>query len=110
MSPTLVGGTAPCAWSRFADVSLSAQKSLETTFEFDMKATSATVVAGVGVGYGTRDLVTVRSGERTTYTGLVGSIEASQFAANQYSFGLFTYVFRDSRSGQKYQVLNYWVE
>ena len=66
--------------------------------------------AGVGVGYENRDLFTVTSGTKTTYTGIVGSIDESRFAENQYRFGLFTYVYDDPMSGQSFQVLNYWVE
>ena len=50
------------------------------------------------------------SGSSTTYTGAVGAIDAADFAANRYSFGLFTYVHRDPASGREFEVLNYWTE
>lgn len=40
----------------------------------------------------------------------VGAIEAVDFAAHRYSFGLFTYVRRDPATGREFEVLDYWVE
>lgn len=50
------------------------------------------------------------SGSSTTYTGVAGAIDAAHFAANRFSFGLFTYVHRDPLTGREFEVLNYWIE
>jgi hypothetical protein len=65
------------------------------------------VTIGVSVGASLR----VTSGRSTTYTGVVGAIAEPDFIpANTYSFGLFTYVYRDPASGREVEILDYWVE
>ena len=49
-------------------------------------------------------------GEGSAYEGSVGSIDAANFAAQQYRFGLFTYLQADPASGREFEVVNYWVE
>lgn len=83
---------------------------LELDFEIEMEATGATILGGFSIGAGTSKTLRVTSGEATTYTGTVGAIDAADFAAHRYSFGLFTYVYRDPSSGQELEVLDYWVE
>ncbi|MEZ6038683.1 MAG: hypothetical protein R3F29_14470, partial [Planctomycetota bacterium] len=75
----------------------------------DVEATAGSVLVGTSVGVSSTSTWKVSSGQSTTYTGVVGAIDAANFSANRYSFGLFTYVYR--RSGQQqFQVLDYWVE
>ncbi len=71
--------------------------------------TGGGVVGGFSVGTSASSRLTVTSGSATIYTGRVGDIDAANFAASQYSFGLFTYVLRHT-SGVQFEVLNYWVE
>jgi hypothetical protein len=83
---------------------------LELGFTVDMQVTGGGVLGGVSVGASTESTFRVTSGHATTYTGTVGSIDAADFAANRYSFGLFTYVQRDPATGRQFEVLNYWTE
>jgi hypothetical protein len=47
----------------------------------------------------------------TVYSGSVGNLEAEAFGENQYSFGIFTYVFNRGRTDQQqFEVVDYWVE
>jgi len=62
----------------------------------------------MSVGYGEGTTITLSSGSETNYTGTVGNLDAENFAANSYSFGLFSYVYTDP-GGQQFEVLNYWV-
>jgi hypothetical protein len=90
--------------------SVSSGGALAVGYERDMEATAGGVLVGVSVGVESENTWRITSGNSTTYTGVVGAIDAANFAANRYSFGLFTYVHRDGRTGQQFQVLNYWVE
>ena len=74
----------------------------------DVKATAGVVVTGMSIGYGEGKTVTLSSGSETNYTGTVGNLDAENFTANPYSFGLFSYVYSDT-GGQQFEVLNYWV-
>ena len=67
-------------------------------------------LGGFNIGIGTTHSLNVSKGKATTYGGIVGSIDAENFAANQYSFGLFTYLQADPVSGAEFEVINYWVE
>ncbi|MFN3241463.1 MAG: hypothetical protein ACE37K_08115 [Planctomycetota bacterium] len=89
--------------------SISSGGALSLSYEQELTATGGTVLGGVSVGVEATSTWKVQSGTSTTYTGVVGAIDAANFAANGYSFGLFTYVYRAPGS-QQFQVLNYWVE
>jgi len=89
--------------------SISSGGALSLNYEQELTATGGTVLAGVSVGVESSNTWKVTSGSSTTYTGVVGAIDAANFAANSYSFGLFTYVYR-APGNQEFQVLNYWVE
>ena len=66
---------------------------------------------GYSVGFGVEASLTVTAGTLTSYVGSVGSIgDPDEFAADRYSFGMFTYVYEDPASGQKFEVIDYWVE
>ncbi|MCB9877463.1 MAG: hypothetical protein H6835_07680 [Planctomycetes bacterium] len=82
---------------------------LEVGFQLDVETTAGSVLVGTSVGVSSTSTWKVTSGQSTTYTGVVGAIDAANFSANRYSFGLFTYVFRASGQ-QQFQVLDYWVE
>jgi hypothetical protein len=83
---------------------------LELGFEVELEATAGSILGGVSIGASQTDTFRVTSGTSTTYTGVVGAIDAADFSANRYSFGLFTYVYRDPATGQEFEVLDYWVE
>ncbi|MEQ1633043.1 MAG: hypothetical protein ABL997_11770, partial [Planctomycetota bacterium] len=89
---------------------VSSGGALSVGFEVSLEATAGTVLFGVSVGVETTNTWRVTSGASTTYTGVVGAIDAANFAQNRYSFGLFTYVFRDPTTLQQFQVLDYWIE
>jgi len=78
--------------------------------EFEAQATLGFVVAGFSVGVSTESSLQIVHGQESTYTGTVANLPTSTFAANYYSWGLFTYVMDDHPSGQQFEVLNYWVE
>jgi hypothetical protein len=84
--------------------------SLEKSAELDVEFNFGGVVAGVAVGGGLSHSTKITHGESTTYVGTVGSIDAQHFANEQYRFGMFTYLQGDPRSGQEFEVINYWVE
>ncbi len=87
---------------------ISAGGSLAIEYEKTVEATAGVAMAGYSVGYGAEAALSITSGSKTTYTGTVGSIAASDFAANAYQWGIFTYV--QEVGGQKVEVINYWVE
>jgi hypothetical protein len=84
--------------------------SLSVGFERDIETTLGGVLVGTTIGVTSESSWRITSGTSTTYTGVVGAIDGAFFAANRYSFGLFTYVYRDPATAQQFQVLNYWVE
>ncbi len=81
-------------------------------FDLNVKGTIGTVVAGFGVGFSSDKTVQIIHGEESEYTGTVSDIDlpTDQFGPNRYSWGLFTYIYDDSVSGQQYEIVNYWVE
>lgn len=87
---------------------ISAGGSLALEYEKTVEASSGVAIAGFSVGYGAEAALSITSGSQTTYTGSVGSISASQYAANAYEWGIFTYV--QGVGGQMIEVINYWVE
>ena len=83
---------------------------LEMSYDVESEVTAGGALVGGSVGASVGAEFRITSGMSTTYTGVVGAIDADDFSANQYSFGLFTYVHRDARTGREFEVLNYWVE
>lgn len=65
-------------------------------------------MTGASVGYGQGRTITIGAGSETSYIGTVANLDAENFAANGYSFGLFSYVFSDP-DGLQFEVLSYWV-
>jgi len=87
---------------------ISAGGSLGIEYEKSVEVTGGGAIAGFSVGYGAEAALSITSGSQTTYTGIVGSISASDFAENAYAWGIFTYV--QDLGGQEFEVINYWVE
>jgi hypothetical protein len=87
---------------------ISAGGSLGIEYEKSVEVTGGGAIAGFSVGYGAEAALSITSGSQTTYTGIVGSISANDFAENAYQWGIFTYV--QSVDGQAFEVINYWVQ
>lgn len=85
-----------------------------TVYGLDVRATGGLggyVVGGFSVGYGTTGSLEVTHGDQTLYQGAVGNISEAAFDAGEnYNWGLFAYLYDDHRSGQHFEVLNFWVE
>ncbi|TXL64772.1 FG-GAP-like repeat-containing protein [Zeimonas arvi] len=84
--------------------------SLAKSAELEVELTVGAAVFGVALGGGVSHSTSVTHGQSTAYVGTVGSIDAANFAARQYRFGMFTYLQADPQSGQEFEVINYWVE
>lgn len=83
---------------------------LELGFEFSAETTVAGFKLGLSIGASVENSLKWTSGQSTTYSGVVGSIDAAHFQKEQYSFGLFTYPVFDPHTQQELEVINYWVE
>jgi len=111
IGPISVGqGTGETELTLEVGTEISEGGELELGFEVELEVTGGSVLGGVSFGASQTDTFRITSGQSTTYTGVVGAIDAADFSANRYSFGLFTYVYRDSATGQEFEVLDYWVE
>jgi len=100
------GGSVTVGVSVFEETSMGSSYSWNASL--NIKATQGIVVIGMSVGYGEGNSITLSSGSETNYTGTVANLDAENFTANPYSFGLFSYVYSDP-GGQQFEVLNYWV-
>jgi len=88
----------------------STGQELEMGFSEDIRTTNNSVIYGFSVGSSADSPMRVTSGDLSSYTSSIGNLPADDFSANQYSYGLFGYVFVDSATGQEFEVVNYWVE
>jgi len=79
-------------------------------FEFAVQATAGVVVGGYSVGASKEKSLQIVHGEESSYEGTVSNLPSDTFAANGYSWGLYTYVLDDHESDQEFEVINYWVE
>lgn len=79
-------------------------------FEVTAKTTLPTFELEISVGVETEKEIKWTSGFSTTYSGVVGSIDAAHYQAEAYAFGLFTYPRFDPNNQQQFQVIDYWVE
>ena len=80
-------------------------------FDLEVQGSVGAVLAGFSVGAGKENALSIESGTQTQYIGTIGSLtNRASFGANQYSFGLFTYVFSSPTNGQQFQVIDYWVQ
>ncbi|HWN38839.1 MAG TPA: hypothetical protein VNP02_10105, partial [Gammaproteobacteria bacterium] len=84
-------------------------RALETSIEMEMEM-EAGLIVGFQIGGGVATSTTVSRTNGSSYTGVIGSIDADHFLDNQYRFGLFTYLQSDPGSGLEFEVINYWVE
>jgi hypothetical protein len=83
---------------------ISYEKSVEVTGQ----VAGQEAMAGFSVGYGAEASLTITSGNQTSYSAEVGDLDAANFAANQYSYGIFTYV--QELGEQEFEVINFWVD
>lgn len=83
---------------------------LQLGIELSKESTVAGVIFDISVGFSATWSFNLKRAEGTVYEGSVGSIDAANFAAQQYRFGLFTYLQADPDSGDEFEVINYWVE
>jgi hypothetical protein len=83
----------------------------EISYESEFAVSGGGVSVGMGVGGSIGAGLSWGGSNSTIYRGSVGSIDAENFAANGYSFGLFTYIYNyGATSDQQFEVVNYWVE
>jgi len=105
------GGSTEIGLDLAKDSSLNVSN--EVRFSFEFTASGGVLnrfLAGFSVGASGFRTLTVSKGSATSYIGSVGSIEGNSYAANQYQFGLFTYLQADPRTGREFEVINYWVQ
>jgi len=89
---------------------VSTGQSLGFSVTVDIQATVGPVIAGASIGYGGTTDITITHSQSSSYSGSVGAIDAANFAANQYSFGLFAYPQIAHPSGFQFHTVNYWVQ
>lgn len=107
--PQSVGqGTGSTGLGIDVSTEVSVGGSLGIEYENSVDVTAGPALAGFSVGGGVEASLQVTSGERTTYAVTVGDLDAAHFAANQYSYGMFTYA--QELEGQEFEVVNFWVE
>jgi hypothetical protein len=84
--------------------------SYEFEASLDVQATTGVVMGGFNIGKGSDKAIEVTRGTENIYQGSVGNISATAFQQGlDYNWGLFSYFYQDSASGQTFEVLNYWV-
>lgn len=92
----------------FSSTTMGVAYDFEATL--DVKTTGGGVVAGFTVGGGAGTALRITRGEETIYQGSVGNLSEEFFPRETYAWGLFSYIYSDPRSGQTFEVLDYWVE
>ncbi|MBA1149482.1 VCBS repeat-containing protein [Ectothiorhodospiraceae bacterium WFHF3C12] len=75
----------------------------------DLRATAGGVITGVSIGGGVDTTIAYGRGQESIYQGSVAQLPSENFPDDAYRFGLFSYVYDDSGSGQTFEVVNYWV-
>ena len=88
----------------------STGQSLGYSITADVEVTVGPVITGFSIGYGASRDITITSTTSASYSGSVGAIDAANYTANRYSFGIFAYPQIDHPSGFKFHTVNYWVE
>jgi hypothetical protein len=90
------------------------QTSTGKAFDFqatlDLRATSGVVVGGFSVGGGAGFDLSITRGTEMIYQGSVANLPAAKFPGDAYRFGLFTYLYDEPGTAQKFEVVDYWVE
>ena len=90
--------------------STTSGNSYEFEASLDVQATSGVVMGGFNIGAGSDKAIEVTRGTENIYQGSVGNITSSAFQQGlDYNWGLFSYFYKDSATGQVFEVLNYWV-
>jgi len=69
-----------------------------------------TLSLGFSVGGGYAYDVSIATTDGSTYEGSIGGIDAANYAARSYDFGIFAYVTRTHPSGFQFHTVNFWVE
>jgi hypothetical protein len=100
------GGSSGLEIAVSTEVSLGGSLGIE--YEKEVEVTAGPAMVGYTVGYGVEASLSVTSGSQTTYSVEVGDLDGDNFAANQYSYGIFTYT--QELAGQEFEVINFWVE
>lgn len=109
IGPKEVGeGTGSTQLSIDVSKDFSVGATLAVQFTVALETTEAGVVTGFNVGVGASKSLQITGGQSTTFTGTVGSIDAADYAANRYGFGMSAYV--QALDGQAFEVVNYWVQ
>jgi hypothetical protein len=85
-------------------------RSLGINAELAIEVNISGIVGGYVFGGGSSWSTNITHGTSTAYVGTVGSIDGAHFAAEQYRFGMFTYLQGDPKTGKEFEVINYWVE
>lgn len=83
--------------------------SYSVSASIDVRATGGGVVTGYSIGGGVDSAISLGRGQESIYEGSVAQLPSSNFPDDAYRFGLFSYVYEDSGSGQEFEVVNYWV-
>ena len=78
--------------------------------EFELEVTTLGVLVGFSIGVSNETSLQISHGSESTYGGTVANLPSTEFAANGYDWGLFTYVMDDHASGQQFEVINFWVD
>jgi len=91
----------------YKEVTSGESYSLSTTL--DLRATAGGVITGVSIGGGVDSTIAYGHGQESIYQGSVAQLPSSNFPDDAYRFGLFSYVYDDTGSGQEFEVVNYWV-
>ncbi len=96
---------------------LASEESLSVTHELNFSLEMSLAIGpgvkflvGGSYGVGVNHTLNVSKGSSASYLGTVGSIDADNYVANQYQFGLFTYLEANPATGREFEVINYWVE
>ena len=91
----------------FQEMTKGTSYSLEATL--DLKATAGLWTVGARIGGGLDSMISYSHGKESLYQGSVAQLPASNFPKDAYRFGLFSYVYKDAPSAQKFEVVDYWV-
>jgi hypothetical protein len=87
----------------------------EVNYSFDFQATTAGVLTGFTVGFGSGESLQISTGSSVIYKGTVSDHDSPNWTAYTYEWGIFSYVFQANVPGatgsntvQEFQVLDYW--
>lgn len=78
-------------------------------YELAIQGTAGSLVVGWSVGFSHEHSLSIAHGEESSYEGTVSNLPADTFASGSYEWGMFTYVHDHKKSGQQFEVINFWV-